>query len=125
MPLTACDGAAVFGLAIARTEPNYHIVGFDDHIYPGVTITARSRLDNAVDEIRELSQNGTPTAPCPSATASSSGSRWLSPDDEGLAASCEGMAQWAGRGRAPGQGAIDHLLLMGGLAAAGPGGGPH
>ena len=57
--LSACDAAATIRLTITRTEPNYHIVGFDDHVYPDVTITSRSRLDDAIREIRDLSHNGT------------------------------------------------------------------
>ena len=34
--MTACDTAAALGTPLAQTEPNYHIVGFDEAIYPDI-----------------------------------------------------------------------------------------
>lgn len=59
--LTPRDGAAAMALVTASTEPNYHIIGFSDRIFP-VSISKGQRLDDAIRKVSCLSQSGTDCA---------------------------------------------------------------
>lgn len=60
-PLTAAQGAAAMAMVTARTEPNYHVMGFSDEL-KAIPITAKTRLDAAMQAIRKLTMGGTDCA---------------------------------------------------------------
>ncbi|MCU0499381.1 MAG: TROVE domain-containing protein [Anaerolineae bacterium] len=59
--LTPRDGSAAMALVTMRTEPNYHIVAFQQEIMP-LKISAKQRLDNVIQDIRGLPFGGTDCA---------------------------------------------------------------
>jgi 60 kDa SS-A/Ro ribonucleoprotein len=59
--LRACDVAAVMAMAIARNQPNSHIVGFNQKIKE-LKINSKMRLDQALGEMRNWDGGGTDCA---------------------------------------------------------------
>jgi 60 kDa SS-A/Ro ribonucleoprotein len=57
-PLTCCEGAAVMAMLAARTEPNHHIVGFQDRVVE-LGITAEDTLEGACRKAQHQNFGGT------------------------------------------------------------------
>jgi len=50
--INAVEGAAIMAMAIARTEPNNHLIGFDTRVYANLGITANDSLSVVCEKIR-------------------------------------------------------------------------
>lgn len=62
LPLSAAEGAAAMALSIAKVEPNFHTVCFDDQIRRVPTLTPRMRLDEVLAATSRISASGTDCA---------------------------------------------------------------
>lgn len=58
--LTAAEVAVVMAMAIARTQPNYHIVGYNTRLVD-IPVSPNMRLDKALDVYRHLHWDGAGT----------------------------------------------------------------
>lgn len=61
-PFRASEGAAAMALSIAKVEPKFHVVCFDNKIVKTPTITPKMRLDAVLRETSKLSGSGTDCA---------------------------------------------------------------